>query len=105
MESFINREKYKESYGASLKSKQSSFMSRYKIPDAPKKESKDDMLIKAFVAQPDGVFELSDTDGPEEEASCRDFIKRNNPILLEKYGFVIIPIGMRSYEKKILKYE
>lgn len=100
-ESFIAKGKYKESFGASLKAKQSSFLDKYK--DKPKPvENNTVKIVKYLVELPEGKL-LMEFETKEQQNEFVGIIEQNN-LLFAAQGFIVLQTSERIFEKKLLKY-
>lgn len=96
MESFIKSGDYKTDYGASLKSKQSSFMDKYKT-----KPKEANPLVQYVIDMEEGQFSMNEEDGEKERKEFLDMLQKNKLKFFQEYHFVIKEEG-KDFIKIIL---
>ena len=90
MEGFIAKKKYKADYGASMKSKQASFLDKYgDKPKEPVIENPNAGMTEWLKSLPEGEFSMAEGDGEKEREIFLSFLQRNKRLFFEEYHFVI----------------
>lgn len=99
-ENFISKGKYNESFGGSLKTKQISFLDKYKTSTEDVFKTR---MIKYILELPEGDFGI-EFDNSEQQNKFVNLIKSNNCDFVDRKGFVIIQLTENEFSKKLLKY-
>lgn len=103
MESFISKARYNENFGATLKSKQSSFLDKYDKYKNHNDGGKSSVL-NYLLNVGEGPFGVH-FDNEEQRKTFMRELKNNNPVFAEKNEFIIIPEPEDQFRKIKLIYE
>ena len=100
MENFIAKGKYNDSFGATLKSKQGSFLDKYKTQPEDSTKSK---IVNYLIGLPEGEL-LMEFENPVQQNDFVRIVKGNNIVFVEKYSFIIIQKSVTEFIKQTLNY-